>query len=322
MRLPRPRHLALLPVAAMLCISFAAPALAAWSHHPVSSSSNSLPPVPAGTGTTTTTTTTTIPGGFVVTALDNLGKPVPIPYLSADPQPNFRIVRTTPNSASTTTTTVTKNADGTTTTTTSTTVAATGVTTVTVSLTNLPTVGQKTPTDKQGNYYQVYSVTVAGTTARISLLACNGGECGSIPTVFVTQTIASTSSTPVPPTTTSSDTTALPDPKVPPSHATIIAQAATIQSPAIVQAASERAQAAIEACGAQTPPCVADALDAYATELEKLADQLPPRMRALPAIIHTAARKVRVARTRAEAVRAVVATLQVASNKLEKATGL
>ena len=121
-----------------------------------------------------------------------------------------------------------------------------------------------------------------------------------------------------------------------------------------VQAASEQTQAAIAACGVQSPACVADALDAYAAELEKLAPQLPPRLRTLPTVIRAAAQKVRVAKTKVQAVRAittaiaqvrktisllraddpvtastgaregafVVETLQVASDKLQRATGL
>ena len=125
-----------------------------------------------------------------------------------------------------------------------------------------------------------------------------------------------------------------------------------------VQAASEIAQAAIEQCNAQlqTPArfCIADALDTYAAEIEKLAPQLPPSLRNVPDTLRKAAQKVRVAKTKAQAVQAVKAaiveirksisllraddpvvreagtregafviqTLDVATNKLEKATGL
>ena len=119
---------------------------------------------------------------------------------------------------------------------------------------------------------------------------------------------------------------------------------------------SRSAQQAIEACGLDqaTTKCVADILDKYATELAEIAPQLPLPLRALPNIVATSARKVRAARTKTEAVRAireaivavhktiellkaddpgvrqvatregafVAATLAVADAKLEKAVGL
>ena len=121
-----------------------------------------------------------------------------------------------------------------------------------------------------------------------------------------------------------------------------------------VAALSGHAEQDIQGCQADTPPCIADALDAYAEALRKLAPYLPPQLRTLPTIVATAAKKVRAARTKAEAVQAVktaiaevhkriallraddadtrqigtregtlvVETLQVASDKLERAVGL
>lgn len=121
-----------------------------------------------------------------------------------------------------------------------------------------------------------------------------------------------------------------------------------------MKAASDQAQDQILVCQIDSPPCIADALDAYAAALEKLAPYLPPQLRTLPGIVARAATKVRAAKTKAEAVRAVkaaigevhktisllkaddsgtrdigaregtlvVQTLQVASDKLEKAVGL
>jgi hypothetical protein len=121
-----------------------------------------------------------------------------------------------------------------------------------------------------------------------------------------------------------------------------------------VAALSTQTQQSIEGCQADTPPCIADALDAYAETLRKLAPYLPPQLRTLPTIVATAAKKVRAAKTKAEAVQAVktaiaevhkriallrtddadtrqvgtregtlvVETLQVASDKLERAIGL
>jgi len=66
-------------------------------------------------------------------------------------------------------------------------------------------------------------------------------------------------------------------------------------------------------------------LDAYADALEKLAPQLPPRLRVLPTIVRSAAKKVRVAKTIAEARKVLKATisqiqkvisLQIADDKL------
>jgi hypothetical protein len=130
------------------------------------------------------------------------------------------------------------------------------------------------------------------------------------------------------------------------------ATASDVESEA--QAAASEAQVEIARCSNQTPPCIANALEAYAAHLEKIAPQLPPNLRTLPAIIRRAARNVRVAKTAAQAMRAVqaaivqvrhtvellraedpdaraigqavggeaVGVLQAASNKLERATEL
>ncbi len=107
-------------------------------------------------------------------------------------------------------------------------------------------------------------------------------------------------------------------------------------------------------CWLDTPDCVADALDRYAAALQQIAPRLPPALRSLPAIVARAARRARAASSPQEAVlilrhaiaqvhksiallradepmvpaaatRAgglVVATLQVAQDRLEKAVGL
>ena len=74
-------------------------------------------------------------------------------------------------------------------------------------------------------------------------------------------------------------------------------------------AAAGEAQIEIARCGVETPPCVADALDAYAAELDKIASQLPPQMRNLPNVIRETARKVRSAKSGAEARRYVQAAI-------------
>jgi hypothetical protein len=174
----------------------------------------------------------------------------------------------------------------------------------------------------------------------------------------LTETVQTVAVAPVAPTTTtSSSTILLPTSIFPRGAFGAVAQPEQPTSDDVeaeVKAASDGAQAAIAACGIETPSCVADALDAYADALEKLAPRLPPRLRILPAIIRKAAHNIRVAKTPAAAVRAVkqaiaevhksisllraddaatrqvgtregtliAETLQVASNKLEKAVGL
>ena len=121
-----------------------------------------------------------------------------------------------------------------------------------------------------------------------------------------------------------------------------------------VKALSRGAQDAIDACDFYTTRCVADALDNYAAALRRIAPRLPPPLRSLPDIVAKAATRVRIARTKDEAIRAVrnaiaevhksiallkaddpitlkaetregafvVDTLQVADDKLERAVGL
>ena len=113
-------------------------------------------------------------------------------------------------------------------------------------------------------------------------------------------------------------------------------------------------ETAISLCDENNPRCVADALDAYAEALRILSPPLPPELQGLPDVVSRAARRVRAARTKAEAIRAVKAaigevhktiallkaddplilkettregsfiaeTLEVANDKLEKASSL
>ncbi|WP_158814842.1 hypothetical protein [Methylocapsa sp. S129] len=121
-----------------------------------------------------------------------------------------------------------------------------------------------------------------------------------------------------------------------------------------VEALSHATEQAVDACDVHTLRCVADALDDYATGLRALAPQLPREFQDLPVIVERAATRVRTARTKKEAIRAVtnaiaevhkriallraddpitlkaetregsfvVETLQVADDRLEKAVGL
>lgn len=114
------------------------------------------------------------------------------------------------------------------------------------------------------------------------------------------------------------------------------------------------AEAAISQCAEDDRICIADALDAYAAALRNLSPPLPPELSGLPDIVSRAAHRVRQAKTRAQATRAikvaiaevrktisllkaddpvvlkaetrqgtfVAETLAVAENKLEKASGL
>ena len=68
---------------------------------------------------------------------------------------------------------------------------------------------------------------------------------------------------------------------------------------------SEATQKYIRECACDTPNCIADALDQYSEALAVVAPRLPTRLRSLPRIVAEAARQVRVAKTKAEAVAAL-----------------
>jgi hypothetical protein len=68
---------------------------------------------------------------------------------------------------------------------------------------------------------------------------------------------------------------------------------------------SEATQSYIRNCGCTTQVCIADALDQYAQALAQVAPRLPPHLQNVAGIVATAARRARVARTKAEALRAV-----------------
>jgi hypothetical protein len=121
-----------------------------------------------------------------------------------------------------------------------------------------------------------------------------------------------------------------------------------------VQQISNHAESSVSACRDDDKDCIADALEAYADALRNLSPPLPPHLRNLPDVVSRAAHRVREAKTKAQAVKAikiaiaevhktiallkaddpvmrqaetregafVAQTLAVASNKLEKAVGL
>jgi hypothetical protein len=89
-----------------------------------------------------------------------------------------------------------------------------------------------------------------------------------------------------------------------------IVQSFALSDPAAtVQGATSQSQQAITACAHDDRECLADALDAYAEALRKLAPNLPPPLRVLPDIVANAAHRVRVAKTRVEAVRAIATAI-------------
>jgi hypothetical protein len=149
-------------------------------------------------------------------------------------------------------------------------------------------------------YNLVVTPSSTTNTVTISLVPSNP----ELPTANATLTLgapsSSTTSTPAPP-----PPMPLTPSHGPPSITTAQGAPAAASVEDELQAAADEAQTEIARCNSQTPPCVADALEAYAARLEQLAPQLPRKMRALPGIIRQAARKARVAKTRAEAVRAV-----------------
>jgi len=121
-----------------------------------------------------------------------------------------------------------------------------------------------------------------------------------------------------------------------------------------VKAITRATEHIIDRCDCDTRECVAAALDNYAAALAQVAPQLPVELRGLPNVVATAARRVRAAPSRRQAVHAlsiaiaavhktiallraddpvtlkaetregnfVAETLQVASVKLQTATGL
>jgi hypothetical protein len=82
---------------------------------------------------------------------------------------------------------------------------------------------------------------------------------------------------------------------------------------------SRGTQMSIDSCDLRKAPteCVADALDKYADELAEISPQFPPSMRDLPEVVRTAARKVRAAKTKTEAVRAIKAAIVVVHKTIE-----
>jgi len=68
---------------------------------------------------------------------------------------------------------------------------------------------------------------------------------------------------------------------------------------------SKVTQAYIRNCSCGTQACIADALEQYAEALAAIAPRLPPHLQNSAGVVATAASRVRVARTKAEAMRAI-----------------
>lgn len=328
-----------LALAVVLSAASVAPVLAKWSH-PAVAPNNAVSSVVTNTSTvvpgSTTTSVVPAPSNFVATTIQK-GATVVVPVGSLL---TATVVSTTPALTSTPVTTTTRNADGsfTTTTTTVTTAASAAVVTTTL---NIPKV----------SLFEVGATNPPTTVNGVTTTTVNIVYLGVAPPASGTLTQSTVATTAVPDTTTSSSTTT-PAPHTSPQPVLTADDSSNVE--AAVKALSEEAQNAMAACEVSSRPCFADALDAYAVALQKLAPRLPPKLRALPSIVAHAARKVRAARTAIEAVAAlgtaitqihktiallkaddpvpvqtetreaalVAETLQVASDKLEKATGL
>jgi len=72
-----------------------------------------------------------------------------------------------------------------------------------------------------------------------------------------------------------------------------------------VKALSRATESYIRNCGCATQACVADALDKYAEALAEVTPRLPPQLQDEANVVAQAARRVRAARTKAEALHAL-----------------
>lgn len=72
-----------------------------------------------------------------------------------------------------------------------------------------------------------------------------------------------------------------------------------------VKEMSEATQAYIRNCGCATQACMADALEQYAEALAQIAPRLPPHLQNSAGVVATAAARLRIARNKGEAARAI-----------------
>jgi len=72
-----------------------------------------------------------------------------------------------------------------------------------------------------------------------------------------------------------------------------------------VKGMSEATQSYIRNCGCATQACMADALEQYAEALAQVAPRLPPHLQNSAGVVATAAARLRIARNKSEAARAI-----------------
>ncbi len=305
MRQPHLRFLAAIALAAMLSGTTVLPVLARWSHSAVAPPGATLP--------TTTTSVAPAPPNFVLTATVS-GRTLVVPVGSI-------LTATTVTSPGVVTTTLNIPPQG--------------------SIIQVPSLGLSV----SASSFQIGAPnppTIAGGVITTTVNGAYLGGVAPIPgtltvsTVIITSPQAATSSTALP------------------RGLELLSEADNSDDvEAAVKTLSDEAQRYLSACEITSRGCFADALDAYAAALKKIAPRLPPQLRSLPSVVATAARKVRAAKTTAEALRAlktaitqvhksiallkadevtfgagtregmlVAQTLQVASDRLEKAVGL
>lgn len=84
-----------------------------------------------------------------------------------------------------------------------------------------------------------------------------------------------------------------------------------------VKALSRATESYIRNCGCATQGCIANALDAYAEALAQVAPRLPRQLQDAPNVVARAAERVRAARTKAEAQRALRDAIAVIHKDIE-----
>jgi hypothetical protein len=84
-----------------------------------------------------------------------------------------------------------------------------------------------------------------------------------------------------------------------------------------VKALSRATESYIRNCGCATQDCIANALDRYAEALAQVAPRLPPQLQDAPNVVAQAARRVRAARTKAEALHALHDAIAIIHKDIE-----
>ncbi len=84
-----------------------------------------------------------------------------------------------------------------------------------------------------------------------------------------------------------------------------------------VKALSRATESYIRNCGCATQACIADALDKYAEALAQVTPRLPPQLQDEASVVAQAARRVRAARTKAEALHALHDAIAVIHKDVE-----